>query len=294
MISSKSMYSKYFSEYRLSMNQIKELQKTLLEMFIDIKEVCDKYQINYMLSGGTLLGAVRHKGFIPWDDDIDIMMLRKDYERFAAVFQRELAEKYELAEPLSDSKYVSKAPKIFKKGTTYVEVASCGIQKFDMIFIDVFIIENMAEPGLQRKIISKIYDFAFKAASVCVDYKYPSSVIIEKGKVEKDVKEYYTLRRRLGWIFSHVGGMRFYLKLVDKIGKKYKESNWLGVPSAISYNREIFDKKVFTELTEGEFCGIAVKIPKQYDVYLTNLYGDYMELPPENKREVHVAYKLLL
>ena len=86
MQDSKGLYSRCFSDYRLSAEELKQLQKVLLEILLDIKSVCEKYQINYMLSAGTALGAVRHKGFIPWDDDVDIMMLRSEFSKFKAVF----------------------------------------------------------------------------------------------------------------------------------------------------------------------------------------------------------------
>lgn len=201
MISSKTMYSKYFKEYHLSQNNLEKLQGVLLDMFIDFKSVCDKHNINYMMSGGTLLGTIRHKGFIPWDDDIDVMMVREEYNKFSKIFNKEMGDKYILVEPLAP-KYVFKAPKIYKKGTTYIEIENVGIHEYEMVFLDIFIIENVAEPGIKRNVISKVYDFAFKAASVCADYKYPSPVILRKCKTEKEVANYYVFRRRLGKVFS--------------------------------------------------------------------------------------------
>ena len=86
------------------------------------------------------------------------------------------------------------------------------------------------------------------------------------------MRKYYKLRRRIGFLFCHLGGLKFYLKLVDKIANKSKETGFYGVPSAISYEREVFEAN--------------------YDHYLKNLYGDYMEIPPLEKRELHVAYKI--
>lgn len=294
MKSSKKIYGECFKEYELSDETLKKLQDALLGMFLDIKRVCDENNITYLMSGGSLLGTIRHKGFIPWDDDIDIMMTRKEYMKLRRVFDASLSDKYTLAEPLSSDKYVFKQPKIFKKGTKYIEIATSGVPAYNQLFIDIFIIEDVPKPGLSRRIKTFLYDFAFKASSVCVDYKFPSKVIEKKSRSNEELKKYYTTRKRIGFIFSHIGGMRFYLKAADRIARSTKHTGWVGVPSAISYEREIFKEAVFKKVTKGSFCGVEVNIPVRYDEYLRNLYGDYMTVPPVDKRERHAAYKLEL
>ena len=292
MKTSKSLYSMAFEEYRLSDDTLERLQDTLLSMLLDVKAACDKHGVDYMLSGGTMLGAVRHHGFIPWDDDADLMMLREQYERFKAIFQEELADRYVLGEPLSGDRYVNKMAKIYKKGTTFVEIPKAGIGGLDMVYIDLFVIENVPPPGLRRKIKGLLYYAAHKASSACSDYRYPSPAIVEKGKTNPEIARYYAQRRRIGAVFSHLGGMRFYLKMCEKIARQKKYTGWLGIPSGIHYTREIFPARVFQELTSVEFCGHEFKAPAAYDEYLSNLYGDYMQLPPPEKRQYHVAYKI--
>lgn len=289
MKTSKNIYSKSFSEYALSNGELHELQDQLLRMFVDIKGVCDENNIDYMLSGGTLLGAIRHQGFIPWDDDLDLMMTRENYNKFSRAFKQRFEDKYILAEPLCDKYYISKMPKVFLKNSVYVEIPTAGLNAFHMIFIDIFIIENVPDSRVMRKMLGMLYDFCFKASSVCADYLYPSPVILERMKYDKDLEGYYTKRRVWGAFFSRIGGMQFYLKLTNRIAMFTRTSSMLAVPSAISYCREVFNSSVFTEISMGLFCGIEVKIPTNYDVYLKNLYGDYMAIPPIESRELHPA-----
>ena len=292
MKSSKSLYSQCFSEYKLDEETIKKLQDVILEIFLDVKSICDKYNIDYMLACGSCLGAIRHKGFIPWDDDIDIMMKRTEYEKFAEKFVKEFSDKYILAEPLKQENYFSKMPKIYKKGTKYIEITNAGINGLDMIFIDIFIIENMPTSKIKRKIIGSIYNLAYKGASGCIDYLYPSPIIEEKAKENKELKKYYNFRKMIGWIFSHIGGIKFWLKFCDRLARKYKNSHILGIPSDFSYEKEIYERYMYDEITTGKFCGYDVKIPANYDTYLKNLYGDYMKIPSKEKREAHIAYKI--
>ena len=292
MQDSKSLYTRCFGEYSLSNRDLKRLQDELLLILVDVKTVCDKYRIDYMLCFGTALGAVRHRGFIPWDDDADIMMIRSEFERFREAFGKEFPDRYEIVEPLSDPRYFSKMVKIFKKGTTFVEIPTAGVGGPDMIFVDVFLIENVPDPGLKRRLKAIVYDTAFKAASVCLDFRYPSPPIMEKCKTDRELKKYYSFRRRVGFFFSLFGSLRFYLKICESLANQKKETDWFGIPSDSGYLDRIYPRRLFTELTEIEFCGYPMKVPKDFDTYLRCEYGDYMQIPPPEKREVHSAYKI--
>lgn len=290
----KMVLSEAFKEYILPDEDLHKLQNCLLGMFVDIKRMCDENNILYMMSGGTCLGAVRHRGFIPWDDDIDIMMLREEYDRFRTVFNKQGFEDYFLAEPGITEGYFYKMPKIYHRKTKLITVHEEGYRKFGMVSIDIFIIENAPESKLQRTIRAKLYNFAFHAASVCFDYRYPSKPIEEKCRSDREVKKYFEFRKKLGFLFTHIGGMKFYLRMCERLAKYPKKTSLACLPSGISYDREILPRSVFDGVTEGEFCGNKVNLPVGYDPYLRNLYKDYMEIPPVEKREIHVAYEMKL
>lgn len=292
MQDSKSLYTRCFTEFRLSDKQLKRLQNELLSMLVDVKTVCDKYGIDYMLCGGTTLGAIRHQGFIPWDDDVDLMMLRSEYVKFKELFNKEYSDRYMIVEPLSDPRYFSKMVKIFKKGTTFIEIPTAGTGGPDMIFVDLFLIENVPNPGLKRKMKAIVYDTAFKAASVCLDFRYPSPPILEKSRSDRELKQYYSFRRLAGFFFSVFGSLRFYLKICERLANQKEETDWLGIPSDSGYLDRIYPRELFTTLTDADFCSYKMKVPQDWDMYLRCEYGDYMQIPPPEKREVHSAYKI--
>ncbi len=294
--SGKSVYSKWFAQYRLSDEQLRDLQNCLLKILTDLKTFCDAHDICLMACAGTLLGAIRHKGFIPWDDDIDVMMLREDYDRFEKLFleaqQNGEFKEYELAIPLVSKEYYFKIPKLYLKGTEYRSVNYMGNPRYNEVGLDFFIIEKVPQNGIRRFFRGLIHDFAFYASSFCLDARYPSPVILEKCRESREVRRFYSFRRRLGSLFSHLGGMKFYLKICAKTEEYRGKSSLCAFPTGISYNREVFPESVFTETVKCDFCGLKLDIPKDYDGYLRNLYGDYMIIPEEDEREIHVAYSL--
>ena len=290
MKKNKDILSRAFTEYFFSDEDVKLLHDTLFDMAMDIKTVCDKHNIDYMLSGGSTLGAVRHKGFIPWDDDLDIMILRSEYEKLREVIKSELSDKYDLIEPLHGI-FPNKLIKLYLKDSVYTQVIFAGLPSdYRRVFIDIFLIEDVPASKFKRKVIGAFYDFAFHATSFISDYKYPSPLIMEKAKTNEELKKYYAKRRRMGAILNVFFGMKFYLKMCVRLSHCKKETGWASIPSGIGYNREVFPKKLFTELIEVEFNGEMFKIPADYDTYLTNLYGkNYMLLPKEEDRVVHSA-----
>lgn len=289
MKSSMIIYGNSFTENTLSQEELLDLHKALFGILQDVKTVCMNNNISFFLCGGTALGAIRHKGFIPWDDDLDLMMLRSEYERFRVCFREAFPDKYLLAEPL-DEDYTNKKPKIYLKKSVFKEVVYAGLpDKYNKVFVDIFPIENVPASRLVRKVNGFLYDIAFMAASLAADYKYPSPIILEKCKEDEKLKKYYYTRLRLGKIFQIFFGMRFYLKITERLSHVNRVTGWTGMPSARVYNRIILPLSMFEESVMADFNGELFPVPKDYDKYLAHLYGDYMTLPKEEDRRIHSA-----
>ncbi|MGO1468957.1 MAG: LicD family protein [Tissierella sp.] len=258
-------------------NILKKIHEIQLEIALEVKRLCEKNNINYILIAGTLLGAIRHKGFIPWDDDIDIGMLRADYERFLNIAKEELNCKYYLQTWHTDDKFGLPIAKIQKKGTVFIEQNSQNVTQKKGIFIDIFPFDNVPESKLlkrchnlktyilKRILISKLgYEVWEKNDNKKrIIYKIikciskPFSIELIKKNLEKEMKRYNNKRTK---DVVAIGGSYGYIKEI-------KKRKWLD-----EFEKVIFEKNAFFA-------------PKDYDGYLKSLYGDYMILPPKDKRE---------
>ncbi|MDV7691171.1 LicD family protein [Enterococcus faecium] len=256
-------------EKRLS---LEEIHQELLELLVEFDRICSKLNISYFLSGGSMIGAVRHKGFIPWDDDLDLMMLRKDYNRFIQ-YSDELSPKYQLncLELTPDWDYP------FAKidlTTTYINdeyrIAHHGL------FLDIFPIDMLPDDkGSQEKIAKKIKLLDLLRGSGTKKKFKPS----EKHKVLK------TLLRP----YANFRGPHYFAEKMDQYAKKMNNmnnnSNTAGVMVVPTHGtKEFLPKDAFSEKIEVEFENKKTYLPYGYKKYLENLYGDYMKMPPIDQR----------
>ena len=274
--------------YSINDIELKKLQIVLLSILKDFKEACDKYGVSFMLASGTALGAVRHGGFIPWDDDIDIVMTRSNYNQFLNFAFKELESKYILAKPLDDN-YIYRWPKLLLKDSKLTELMYEGVPSdYQKIFIDIFIADYVPNNKIVRTIKGITYKAVVILTSASIDYHYPSKPLIEFSKTNAYLKVYYGVRRAIGKISSLFFNLNDYLKLAALIENNPKKTNQMCYLVGHNDYYNTFDSSVFTDLIEVDFEGEKMPISKHYDIYLKSLYGeDYMELPPENKKEKH-------
>ncbi len=272
--------------------QTARLKKILVGMLADFMEFAEKHDIRFTLSGGSVLGAVRHQGFIPWDDDIDLNITRKEYNRLLDIFENDSAmtEKYVLCSPERTPGHGMLCAQIKKKGTIYRSFNELGKPDGQSgICMDIFIIENTPDNALIRKLrgcMALVRGYVSTCRKTYEDISLLENYLEEGTPIERAFKK----KSRVGKLFS-----RKPLDLATKTAAKCyahcknDNSKYVTIPSGRRhYFGEMHLRSDLCETQEAMFEGLSVNIPKGWDAYLTSLYGaDYMQLPPVEKREKH-------
>ena len=250
---------------------LNKLQKTETSILKAIAEVCEKEKITYYLSSGTLIGAVRHHGFIPWDDDIDIAMPYKDYKRFLEIGQSSLGDRYFLQTFETDENYSNNYARVRLNGTTCMRPEHSNVHMHQGIWVDIFPVIETGK-GMEYLIKRTILDLMrfMQRDEFLPDYK-------KYAGIYQALKLFYRIdkSRRIRW---HAG-------LLDWLGsaknKKYCTEVWMT-------RRILYPKRVIEGSPQKmEFDGQLYSVFPDYDTVLRIGYGNYMELPPEEKRYNH-------
>lgn len=269
--------------------QFSLVQKTGLNMFLAIYEICKKHNLSIMLGFGSALGAVRHKGFVPWDDDVDVLMPRSDYDKFIEICNSELPPHLLIYAPGTEKGPEVRYTKIFNKD---IKIFSEGGDELsNLVCLDVMPLEYYDDNAFRRRFKWALYLLISTAATTTrlwhdrskdTDYKFLMK-LTRKGKIE------YYIRLITGMFFSFMSYQKWLL-IADGWYKKAKETSRVFIPS-IFINTNPIDKEIMLPISFGEFEGNEVPIPNRADDYLVFQYGDWKKLPPEEKRRQHLFYR---
>jgi len=254
----------------VSDEKLARLQNIELEVLCEFIRVCEILNLKYYVIHGTLLGTVRHKGFIPWDDDIDVAMPREDYDKFVEHGQRMLPSYLFVQTQITDPEYFSFCGKIRNLNTTYIESTSSHLSIKHGVFIDIFPLDFYPDDKFEQKKLA----FFRKWYTRRINCKY---ILQDNLSASRRVKS------------------AFYKMLMPSDEKIIKKRNMLYKKTTsgkyyINYGggaNEVVPVEWFGSGTVLLFEGIKVSAPCEYEKWLTQVYGDYMQLPPEEKRVGH-------
>ena len=278
---------------------LKRIREIELDLYHELDRICKKYDLTYVTGFGTTLGAIRHQGFIPWDDDMDFLMPRKDYEKLVKVSAKELkGSRYEFLEPRTTKNYVMTFAKLSRKDSTFVEPSDKHFKYHTGVYIDIFPMDYWPQDKKKRdKLAFQCYCLRRAMTLSC----YPRPKFPENLPSWKKVPALAGCR--MIYIF-----MKLFRVTTEKLYRKYRylasvttpeeaedyvtDMCWcwirkIGIRGVEMFGLQYKDTDLFTTLMMP-FEDDVVPVPDQYDSYLTIAYKDYMTIPPVEKQHCHM------
>ena len=273
----------------LSEEQLKELHGVLLEILDDVLRICQEHNLHFILIGGSAIGALRSGGFIPWDDDIDIAMPRKDFETLCRIVREQYPEKYSMLHPQDPDNYGRVIPKIRLKGTCYrtvleQDLKDCGV------FIDIFLIENVPNGKLARYaqgFMCMLLGFCLSCRRLHHGRKWFRQIMPGMS---------FRIKCGIGFLLSFAS-YETWARWLDRWHTRCQDdqSEYISLPSDVRhYFGELNPRKLLFDTVPILFEGRTCYVPRDSRAYLEPIYGDYMQLPPPDKqvRNCYLEYDL--
>lgn len=262
------------SHYNAEGTLLRQAQRAMLSILIEIDRICRRHQIPYWLDSGTLIGAVRHGGFIPWDDDIDICVLRSDYPRLRQALIAELPPRYQLSDSQTD-RYSYRNIGQVKDTYTYCDFPLARKQQSQGLWVDI-LLQIPATSTRYKASVEKIY-----------------------GRVFREIHHLSESQGKPRWVCYIKRTIAYclcpFIYPLTYFGDRYAAAHddgtlmhtWGECANSRRYKKDIFP------LAELSFEGYAFLVPHDYDAYLRHIYGDYMTLPAPEQRQTHLNVESL-
>lgn len=265
------------------------LQQEILSILDDFLKICEEHQLEYFGIAGTGIGAIRHQGFIPWDDDIDIAMPRKDFETFLKLVRREMGDRYLVLNAKTYPEYPLMTTRLVKRGTVFVEEVMRDVNCPFGIFLDLYVLDNVSDNPVLYQVQSWEAWFISK---LMILRRIKRPTLAQRG-----------LKARLIWTVCGLvyGGMKLLRispeglrRWCEAVCRRYekKDTHRMAFLPDTSPYWNLVDKRKYHPLKKMEFEGRMVNFPANIEEMLANMYGDFMKLPPVDKRKAHFPHKL--
>lgn len=248
----------------------KKIWAVELDLLLELDRVCKKHGLGYFMAGGSLIGVIRHSGFIPWDDDVDVFMMREDYDRLMQIGPDEFRHPYFLQTPYTDKGCYFSFAKLRNSNTSAISI-DFKYEEFNQgLFLDIFPLDNCMLEGLEER-YNRINDLNMDC-STYMRMSDPDPNEVNKLRIQnysgRDPMEVYEEIQRLATRDNAIATENISL-LVNTISK---------------YNEDVYKRTLFDGIIYKDFEGFSFPVPVGYEEILTTRYGDYMELPPVESR----------
>ena len=254
--------------------KLKKIWAVQLDLVSELKRVCDKYGLKFMLAYGTLIGAVRHKGFIPWDDDFDVWIRRADFEKLLAISDREFSYPYFLQHAMSDRKFFFPYARLRNSETTGI-ISKQGTPEYNNgIYVDVYVVDGYTDSNFLYGLQTIIRDFTLKLITLAFEGHKCRSLFerfcICFAKAIATVLSFERRYRLYRWTLS------LFNKSASRVGPRYRIH-----PKAKSW---WIESEVFNDLIDLPYENLQLPCPRNADAHLARMYGEYMKFPPASER----------
>lgn len=259
----------------MKVENLKKLQNCEMEILDEVARICEKHDLKYFIMGGNLIGAIRHKGFIPWDDDMDIAMMREDYDKFLEIASKEIDDKFVVDYIGNDLYYYLPFAKVRIKDSIYEEPEQKNYKGEKGIWIDIFPLDN-----------------ADKEDSLFIRFQTLLKATIHAiNAIKADVTspKFRGLKKFVKWIFApiSINKLAQIQQQIMKWNKKEEAPYCISFGARYGMKKQTMLKTVFLPTTKLEYEDRSYCAPGNYEAYLNRVYPDYMTLPPEEKRVTH-------
>lgn len=268
---------------------LQKIQSIELSIFKDFKEVCDKNSIVFFGLAGTGIGALRHGGFIPWDDDIDVGLLRKDYDKIIEIFKRDFSDKYTIVNGDEFSNYPLMTTRIVLNGSKFIEEPLKNIDCPLGIFLDVYAFDCAAADEKKRK-KQALGAWIFSKLLILKHIPFP---VLPYTGIKKKIAHCITA---CAWAFLNVFCIshKWLYNKCKSISCRYNDTDtgFYGYFCDTAMFSNFFEKEDLFPVREEKFEDTVMCFPKNLEKSLTTMFGDYMQLPPPEKRKNHYPHIL--